>query len=167
MRFRSLPSLLAGLLVLAACSAPAPDTPPPPAVLVRSVDAAGAPPAVQVYAGEVRARIESDLGFRIGGKLVERLVDVGADVAAVFETKRAMLACHVSQDAWVARQHDIPDHLASMERWTRRRARDFGAELAEGFRQYRHHPYPKTPLLQEMLGASLLAPPPQAPRAAS
>ena len=69
MRFRSLPSLLAGLLVLAACSAPAPDTPPPPAVLVRSVDAAGAPPAVQVYAGEVRARIESDLGFRIGGKL--------------------------------------------------------------------------------------------------
>lgn len=93
--------------------------------------------------------------------------DFGADVAAVFETKRAMLACHVSQDAWVARQHDIPDHLASMERWTRRRARDFGAELAEGFRQYRHHPYPKTPLLQEMLGASLLAPPPQAPRAAS
>ena len=82
MRFRSLPSVLAGLSVLAACSAPAPHTPPPPAVLVRSVDAASAPPAAQVYAGEVRARIESDLGFRIGGKLVERLVDVGAEVAA-------------------------------------------------------------------------------------
>lgn len=84
--------------------------------------------------------------------------DFGADVSAVFETKKAMLACHVSQDSWVARQHDIPNHLASMETWTRRRARDFGAELAEGFRQYRHHPYPRTPLLQELLGQALLKP---------
>ena len=30
------------------------------------------------YSGEVRARYESDLGFRIGGKIVSRLVDVGA-----------------------------------------------------------------------------------------
>ena len=84
--------------------------------------------------------------------------DFGADVATVFSTKQAMLACHVSQDSWVARQHDIPDHLASMEKWTRRCARSFGAELAEGFRQYRHHPYPRTPLLQELLGAALLTP---------
>lgn len=33
-----------------------------------------------VYAGEVRARREADLGFRIGGKIVARLVDVGARV---------------------------------------------------------------------------------------
>jgi len=32
------------------------------------------------YSGEVRARIEAPLGFRIGGKLVDRLVDVGARV---------------------------------------------------------------------------------------
>ena len=82
MHFRPLPSMLAGLFALAACSAPAPQTPPPPAFLVRTLDAASAPAAAQVYAGEVRARIESDLGFRIGGKLVERLVDVGAEVAA-------------------------------------------------------------------------------------
>jgi RND family efflux transporter MFP subunit len=31
-----------------------------------------------VYSGEVRARYEAVLGFRIGGKLVERLVDTGA-----------------------------------------------------------------------------------------
>ena len=37
MRFRTLPTLLAGLFVLAACSAPAPHTPPPPAVLVQPV----------------------------------------------------------------------------------------------------------------------------------
>jgi len=93
--------------------------------------------------------------------------DFGADVGAVFETKRAMLACHVSQDAWVARQHDIPDHLASMEAWTRRRGRDFGVEMGEGFRQYRHHPYPRTPLLQHLLGGALAATIDQAPRAAS
>lgn len=32
------------------------------------------------YSGEVRARYETDLGFRIGGKIVERKVDVGAAV---------------------------------------------------------------------------------------
>src|SRR5262249_60254809 len=31
--------------------------------------------------GEIKARTESDLGFRIGGRLRERLVDVGALVA--------------------------------------------------------------------------------------
>ncbi len=35
-----------------------------------------------VYSGEVRARIETPLGFRVGGKLVERMVDVGARVKA-------------------------------------------------------------------------------------
>jgi len=34
------------------------------------------------YAGEVRAREESTLGFRVGGKLVRRLVDVGDRVHA-------------------------------------------------------------------------------------
>lgn len=34
------------------------------------------------YSGEVRARIETTLGFRVGGKLVERLVDAGARVKA-------------------------------------------------------------------------------------
>lgn len=33
-----------------------------------------------VYSGEIHARYETDLGFRIGGKIVERLVDVGAQV---------------------------------------------------------------------------------------
>jgi N-acetylglucosamine malate deacetylase 1 len=89
--------------------------------------------------------------------------DFGVAIAEVFDIKRAMLAAHVSQDAWVAKQHDIPNHLASMEAWCRRRGRDFGVEMAEGFRQYRHHPYPRTPLLQELLGDAMV----QAPLAAS
>jgi len=92
---------------------------------------------------------------RQGQKVVP---DFGADVATVFPTKLAMLAAHVSQDEWVARQHGIADHQASLERWTRRQGRLFGVALAEGFRQYRHHPYPATPRLQDLLGASLLGP---------
>ena len=90
-------------------------------------------------------------GHRIAG-------DFGADIAEGFALKRQMLACHVSQAQWVARQHGIDDHLASMEAWSRRRGRDFGRELAEGFRQYRHEPYPRTPLLQDLLGAALVLP---------
>ena len=33
-----------------------------------------------VYSGEIRARHEAQLGFRIGGKIIERLVDAGARV---------------------------------------------------------------------------------------
>jgi LmbE family N-acetylglucosaminyl deacetylase len=81
--------------------------------------------------------------------------DFGVDVEATFETKRAMLACHASQMSWVSRQHGVADHLASMEAWTRRRGADFRSSFAEGFRQYRGHPYPRGPLLQELVGEML------------
>ena len=84
--------------------------------------------------------------------------DFGVDVSSVFETKGRMLMFHESQHAWVERQHGISDHLASMEAFTRRKGRDFGVECAEGFRQYRNTPYPRTPLLQELIGAALRAP---------
>ena len=97
----------------------------------------------------------------IGGRDREgvRVVpDFGVEVGDHFATKQAMLAAHESQDSWVSRQHDISDHQAAMEAWTRRRGHDFGVALAEGFRQYRHHPYPRTPLLQELLGDALVSP---------
>jgi LmbE family N-acetylglucosaminyl deacetylase len=97
----------------------------------------------------------------IGGRDREgvRIVpQFGVDVETGFEAKKAMLSAHVSQNSWVSRQHGIDDHLGSMEAWTRRRGRDFGVAMAEGFRQYRHHPYPATPLLQELVGEALLSP---------
>jgi RND family efflux transporter MFP subunit len=33
-----------------------------------------------VYSGEIRARYETVLGFRLGGKVIERMVDVGSEV---------------------------------------------------------------------------------------
>jgi len=84
--------------------------------------------------------------------------DFGVDVSIAFETKGRMLLAHESQHAWVERQHGISDHLASMEAFSRRKGKDFGAEHAEGFRQYRNTPYPRTPRLQELIGAALRTP---------
>ena len=84
------------------------------------------------------------------------IADFGVDIAGGFALKQRMLAAHVSQADWVARQHGIADHLGSMEAWSRRRGADFGVSVAEGFRQYRHEPYPKTPRLQELFGDALL-----------
>ena len=62
---------------LVACSKPA-----PPAEDVRPVRAitlaAGANGERLEFSGDVRPRYESALGFRVGGKIVERKVDVGA-----------------------------------------------------------------------------------------
>jgi len=78
--------------------------------------------------------------------------DFFVDVQATVEAKRNMLACHASQREWLKRQHHIDDYLDAMEQWTRRRGAAAGVEFAEGFRRYRGHPYPQTPLLEELAG---------------
>jgi membrane fusion protein, multidrug efflux system len=66
--------------VLAACNPPPP--PEKPTRLVRVVTVgAGDTPSTRDYSGEVRARSESTLAFRIPGKLTTRLVDVGSSVS--------------------------------------------------------------------------------------
>ena len=84
--------------------------------------------------------------------------EFGVDIGRHYETKRAMVAGHRSQVAWVARQHGIADFLGDMDAWTRRVGADFGVSHAEGFRQYRHPPYPREMKLQHLLGAALLSP---------
>ena len=76
----------------------------------------------------------------------------------MFETKRRMLACHESQRNWLMKQHGVDDYLIMMEQLTRARGRLAGVEYGEGFRHYKGHPYPQSPLLEELLGASLVVP---------
>lgn len=66
-------------LALAGCgdAAADPRTLPP---LVRVVQAGTATGANREFSGVVGARIQSDLGFRVGGKIVSRLVDSGQTV---------------------------------------------------------------------------------------
>ena len=65
--------------VLAACSDPAPpqENVRPVRVVTLAADTVG---ERLEFAGDVRPRYESRLGFRVGGKIVERKVDVGASV---------------------------------------------------------------------------------------
>jgi RND family efflux transporter MFP subunit len=67
---------LPAILVLAACSKAAPAPEPVRAVRTLTVSAQQAGATLE-YAGEIKPRIESRLGFRVGGKIVRRLVDAG------------------------------------------------------------------------------------------
>lgn len=69
-------------LLVSACSPPPAAPPAPRAVLVRTLGTAADAAQARVYAGEVRARHESELSFRVGGKVLERKVDAGALVQA-------------------------------------------------------------------------------------
>jgi RND family efflux transporter MFP subunit len=72
-------ALALAALALAGCSKPAPPPEPVRPVQLQQVTLGSATELV-VFAGDVRPRYESDLGFRIPGKLVARLVDTGARV---------------------------------------------------------------------------------------
>ena len=76
---RILAATFAGAALLAGCSKQEVAAPAPRAVIAQVVGAKAAASA-HVYSGEVRARYENDLAFRVGGKVVVRLVDVGATV---------------------------------------------------------------------------------------
>jgi LmbE family N-acetylglucosaminyl deacetylase len=94
----------------------------------------------------------------IGGRTREgRRVrpDFGVDISDVLATKRRMLMAHESQVAWVERQHGVADYAGSMVAWAERRGRDVGVAFAEGFRHYRHQPYPATPALEALLGEAV------------
>lgn len=78
---RVIPPLLVLAWLLAGCSRPEPAPEPVRAVRTLTVASTSVVP-VQEFAAEVRARVESRLGFRVGGKLVRRPAEVGQAVAA-------------------------------------------------------------------------------------
>jgi RND family efflux transporter MFP subunit len=70
----ALPSVLAG------CGAASADDPRATAPVVRTAIVDGAGATSRSFTGVVAARVQSDLGFRVAGKIRERLVDVGETV---------------------------------------------------------------------------------------
>ncbi len=77
----SLTSLAAASLLTAGCSEP-----PAPAAVVKPVFVTTVAPTASTqtrnFTSVVRARVESDVAFRTGGKVVERLVEIGDSVKA-------------------------------------------------------------------------------------
>lgn len=96
--------LLLGLLM--ACSKPAPTPDPVRAVKLVTV-ATQSIGAREEYAAEVRARVESRLGFRVAGKLVQRQAQVGqrvkvGDVLAQIDPQDYKLAVDAARAALTA-----------------------------------------------------------------
>jgi multidrug efflux system membrane fusion protein len=74
-------ALAATALVLSACSKPAPTPEPIRAVKIVTVGVQSMQSGSE-FSGEVRARVESRLGFRVGGKIVLRQAQLGQHVKA-------------------------------------------------------------------------------------
>lgn len=67
-------------LLLSACERPVETAPPPRPALVMKVGTSANANNEMVLVGELKSRYESNIGFRIAGKITKRLVDVGAQV---------------------------------------------------------------------------------------
>jgi multidrug efflux system membrane fusion protein len=69
------------LVVLAGCSNPPPEPAPPRPVRALEIGTDSSSGSLQL-AGEVRARYEARVGFRVGGKILRRYINVGDRVRA-------------------------------------------------------------------------------------
>jgi membrane fusion protein, multidrug efflux system len=95
---------------------------PRPALVVQP--GGGATAAMSAYAGEVRAREESDLSFRVGGKLVRRDVDAGArvkrgDVLAVLDGADLGLQAQAAQAQLAAAEADLARARGDRDRYAK------------------------------------------------
>ncbi|HET7729698.1 MAG TPA: efflux RND transporter periplasmic adaptor subunit [Usitatibacter sp.] len=127
---RALPFVAAAAaLALAACNRPQPAAEAPRPVITQVV-APGAPTTRDVYSGEIRARTEADVAFRLGGKLVARPVDAGARVArgqvlARLDPEDARLAARAAAAQLAAAEGDLALASAELERHTDLLAKKF------------------------------------------
>jgi multidrug efflux system membrane fusion protein len=86
------------------------------------------------YAGEVRPRYETSLGFRVGGKVIERDVEVGALVRrgallARLDPQDQQLNAQGAQSQLAAAQSDYAQSKAEFERYTDLYAKKFISSL--------------------------------------
>jgi multidrug efflux system membrane fusion protein len=138
MSIKSIPAavtLIAAALVLTACSKPAPTEEPIRAVKVITVGVEGMRSGAE-FAGEVRARVDSRLGFRVGGKIVRRQAELGqrvkaGQVLAQLDPQDYQLAAQAAkaQVAVAATNRDLA--AADFKRYKELRDQNFisGAEL--------------------------------------
>ena len=128
-------SSFALVIFLAACSKAPPAEEPVRAVRTQVVGV-GSAAVIHEYAAEVKARTESKLGFRVGGKLVRRLVEAG-DVVKAGQTLAHLdgqdlkLGQDAAQAAWAAARANLEWSEAEFKRYRELRDQGFisSAEL--------------------------------------
>ena len=122
------------VLVFAACAPPATEALPPPAVLVHTVGEAKIANG-RYFTGDIVPRHASALGFRVGGKLIERAIDVGSAVQkgqtlARLDATDMKLNVNAARAALAAAQSDLALARAELERVQALRAQNFISESA-------------------------------------
>lgn len=122
-------------LVLAGCSKPVPTEEPIRAVKVMTVGADSMRSGSE-YAGEVRARVESRLGFRVGGKIIKRQAEPGqrvkaGDVLAQLDPQDYQLSADAARAGLAAATTNRDLAAADLKRYRDLRDQNFisGAEL--------------------------------------
>lgn len=128
------PVLLSALL-LAACSKPAPPEEPVRAVKLMTVGVGNIQSSLE-FSADVRARVESRLGFRVAGKLVRRAVELGqtvkaGQVLAQLDPQDYKLATEAARAQVAAAQTNRDLAAADFKRYKELREQNFisGAEL--------------------------------------
>jgi RND family efflux transporter MFP subunit len=125
-------------LALAACGEKAATDPRTEAPLVRAATVQGAGSAYRSFTGTVAARVQSDLGFRVSGKVLERLVDAGqtvhrGQVLMRIDPVDLKLAVHAQQEAVAAAKARAGQ--AALEEARYRALRGTGAISASAYEQ--------------------------------
>jgi RND family efflux transporter MFP subunit len=123
---------LAALLLLAGCNAntaPAPRSERPVQVQRVSFESES---AAREFVGVVRARYETDLGFRVAGKVVARVVNVGdrvkaGDVVARLDPQDLKLQAESAQAEHAAAASNLAQATTDLERYTTLRARGYAS----------------------------------------
>jgi RND family efflux transporter MFP subunit len=120
------------LLLLAGCEAnTAPATKAERPVQVQRVVFANGD-ASREFVGVVRARYETDLGFRVAGKIVTRLVNVGdrvraGDLVARLDPQDLRLQVESAEAEFAAATSNLTQAAADLERYTSLRARGYAS----------------------------------------
>ena len=122
------------LLLAAACGDEKTVAEAPRPVLTQTV-IPGASATREVYSGEIRARHETDLGFRVAGKLVARTADAGArvrkgQVLARLDPQDARLAAQAAAAQAAAAEGDFALAKSELDRHADLLARKFISQSA-------------------------------------
>ena len=123
---------LSALVLLAGCNAntaPAPKSERP--VQVQTVSFAEET-AAREFVGVVRARYETDLGFRVAGKIVTRVVNVGdrvkaGDIVAKLDPQDLKLQVESAEAEQAAAASNLAQATTDLERYTTLRTRGYAS----------------------------------------
>lgn len=124
--------ILPTLVLVSGCSSRAEvQEPIRPAIVARPQSAAAE--AGSLYSGDVKARYENALGFRVGGKIRQRRVDVGAhvkagDLIAELDPQDLHLQASSAQATLAAAEADLATARSERSRYEALRGKNFVSE---------------------------------------